>query len=130
VQKVSSTSTTTPIAAETNVTTGSTSSLDDRLKQLVNRAPVMLFMKGLPSSPQCGFSRQIVQMLDESRISYDAFDILSDEEIRQGLKVYSDWPTYPQLYLAGELIGGLDIVREMSEDGTLADTLAGRSSTY
>jgi Grx4 family monothiol glutaredoxin len=130
VQKVSSTSTTTPIAAETNVTTGSTSSLDDRLKQLVNRAPVMLFMKGLPSSPQCGFSRQIVQMLDESRISYDAFDILSDEEVRQGLKVYSDWPTYPQLYIAGELIGGLDIVREMSEDGTLADTLApGRSST-
>jgi Grx4 family monothiol glutaredoxin len=122
VQTVSSTSPIAATSADTNVTT--TSSLDDRLKQLVNRSPVMLFMKGLPSAPQCGFSRQIVQILDESRISYDAFDILSDEAVRQGLKVYSDWPTFPQLYVAGELIGGLDIVREMSEDGTLADALA------
>jgi Grx4 family monothiol glutaredoxin len=127
VQKVSSTS---PIVASADTNVTSASSPDDRLKQLVNRSSVMLFMKGLPSAPQCGFSRQIVQILDESRISYDAFDILSDEEVRQGLKVYSDWPTYPQLYVTGELIGGLDIVREMSEDGTLAEALApGGSST-
>ena len=97
--------------------------LNEQLKQLTHRSHVMLFMKGLPSMPKCGFSRQIVEILEESNISYDAFDILSDETIRQGLKAYSDWPTYPQLYVNGELIGGLDIVQEMKDDGTLQDAL-------
>ena len=97
--------------------------LKERLKQLTRRSHVMLFMKGLPSMPKCGFSRQIVEILEELNISYDAFDILSDETIRHGLKVYSDWPTYPQLYVNGELIGGLDIVKEMKDDGTLQDSL-------
>ena len=98
-------------------------SLDERLGQLIKRHRVMLFMKGLPSAPRCGFSRQMVEILDAEKISYDSFDILQDEEVRQGLKKYSDWPTYPQLYLDGELIGGLDIVKEMTEDGSLREAL-------
>lgn len=66
--------------------------------------------------PKCGFSRQIVQMLNELNVDYWTFDILSDEEVRQGLKEYSDWPTYPQIYLDGELLGGLDVIREEVKD--------------
>ncbi|KAL7533290.1 hypothetical protein ACHAXR_006014 [Thalassiosira sp. AJA248-18] len=85
----------------------------------------MVFMKGIPSSPKCGFSRQIVEMLDSFNVSYDAFNILEDDEVRQGLKEYSDWPTYPQLYVEGDLVGGLDIVKEMAESGDLEDMLTG-----
>ena len=98
-------------------------SINDRLKKLVSRSQVMLFMKGLPSAPRCGFSRQIVEILEEQGAKFDAFDILGDEEVRQGLKKYSDWPTYPQLYIGGELVGGLDIVREMVESGDFQDML-------
>lgn len=103
-------------------------SLNDRLKQLINRHRIMLFMKGIPSSPKCGFSRQIVEILDSYNVSYDAFNILEDEEVRQGLKEYSDWPTYPQLYVEGDLMGGLDIVREMEEGGDLKELLTGNTS--
>ena len=98
-------------------------SLQDRLAKLVKRHTVMLFMKGLPSNPQCGFSRQIVEILDDTGVSYDAFNVFEDEEVRQGLKEFSDWPTYPQLYHEGELLGGLDIVRELQESGELAEML-------
>eukprot|EP00539_Tryblionella_compressa_P008267 CAMPEP_0178775500 /NCGR_PEP_ID=MMETSP0744-20121128/24228_1 /TAXON_ID=913974 /ORGANISM="Nitzschia punctata, Strain CCMP561" /LENGTH=362 /DNA_ID=CAMNT_0020432487 /DNA_START=65 /DNA_END=1153 /DNA_ORIENTATION=+ len=98
-------------------------SLESRLGKLVKRNKVMLFMKGLPSAPRCGFSRQIVEILDKSGVPYDAFNILEDEEVRQGLKTFSDWPTYPQLYVNGELVGGLDIVKELQESGDLEDTL-------
>jgi len=98
-------------------------SLDDRLQKLVNRNAIMLFMKGLPSNPQCGFSRQIVKILDDVGVAYDAFNVFEDDEVRQGLKEFSDWPTYPQLYVKGELMGGLDIVREMKESGELDDAL-------
>ncbi|CUS14351.1 unnamed protein product [Tuber aestivum] len=81
-----------------------------RLKQLVSAAPVMLFMKGTPAQPQCGFSRQLVALLREREVRYGFFNILADDEVRQGLKVFSDWPTYPQLYYKGLLVGGLDIV--------------------
>ncbi|RDA85987.1 hypothetical protein CP532_4852 [Ophiocordyceps camponoti-leonardi (nom. inval.)] len=83
-----------------------------RLHDLVNAAPVMLFMKGTPSSPQCGFSRQIVAILRENSVKYGFFNILADDEVRQGLKEYGEWPTYPQLWIDGELVGGLDIVKE------------------
>merc|ERR1712194_602513 len=99
--------------------------LDERLGRLINRHRIMVFMKGIPSSPKCGFSRQIVEILDSLNASYDAFNILEDEEVRQGLKKYSDWPTYPQLYLGGELIGGLDILKEMQESGDMDDLLEG-----
>ncbi|KAJ3150282.1 Glutaredoxin 3 [Geranomyces michiganensis] len=91
--------------------------LNTRLKTLINKAPVMLFMKGNPETPRCGFSRQITGLLKENNIDYKTFDILEDDEVRQGLKTYSSWPTYPQLYIKGELVGGLDIVREMIESG-------------
>lgn len=88
-----------------------------RLKDLVKAAPVMLFMKGTPSSPQCGFSRQMVALLRENAVKYGFFNILADDEVRQGLKEYADWPTYPQLWIDGELVGGLDIIKEeMSND--------------
>jgi Grx4 family monothiol glutaredoxin len=97
--------------------------LDDKLQKLVNRSKVMLFMKGLPSMPRCGFSRQICDILNQQGIDFDAFDILGDEQVRQGLKTFSDWPTYPQLYVDGELVGGLDIVKEMVENDELKDLL-------
>ena len=115
-------------AVETNndtTTTESALSLNDRLQQLINRHRIMLFMKGIPSSPKCGFSRQIVEILDSYNVSYDAFNILEDEEVRQGLKEYSDWPTYPQLYVEGDLVGGLDIVKEMEDGGDLKELLTG-----
>ncbi|PGH16156.1 Grx4 family monothiol glutaredoxin [Helicocarpus griseus UAMH5409] len=83
-----------------------------RLEELVKAAPVMLFMKGTPSAPQCGFSRQIVGILRENGVKYGFFNILADEDVRQGLKEFADWPTFPQLWVAGELVGGLDIVKE------------------
>lgn len=73
---------------------------------------------------QCGFSRTIVGMLKEDDVTFGHFNILEDEEVRQGLKTYSDWPTYPQVYVKGELIGGLDILKEMKEDGSLQEQLA------
>ena len=81
-----------------------------RLGELVRAAPVMLFMKGTPSSPQCGFSRQLVAILREQAVKYGFFNILADDEVRQGLKEFAEWPTYPQLWVDGELVGGLDIV--------------------
>lgn len=81
-----------------------------RLADLVKAAPVMLFMKGTPSAPQCGFSRQLVALLRENSVKYGFFNILADDEVRQGLKEFADWPTYPQLWMDGELVGGLDIV--------------------
>ncbi|KAI6358310.1 hypothetical protein MCOR25_007351 [Pyricularia grisea] len=83
-----------------------------RLADLVKAAPVMLFMKGTPSAPQCGFSRQLVALLRENSVKYGFFNILADDEVRQGLKEFADWPTYPQLWMDGELVGGLDIVKE------------------
>ena len=90
--------------------------LNTRLSQLVKAAPAMLFMKGTPSAPQCGFSRQLVSILRENGVRYGFFNILADEEVRQGLKTYADWPTFPQLWLGGDLIGGLDIVKEELEN--------------
>lgn len=87
-----------------------------RLAELVKAAPVMLFMKGTPSAPQCGFSRQLVGILRERSVKYGFFNILADEDVRQGLKEFADWPTFPQLWVRGELVGGLDIVKEELEN--------------
>lgn len=84
--------------------------LHNRLSSLVKAAPVMLFMKGTPSAPQCGFSRQLVALLRENSVKYGFFNILADDEVRQGLKEFADWPTFPQLWVDGDLVGGLDIV--------------------
>ena len=100
--------------------------LNGRIKALLDSTPVLLFMKGSPEEPRCGFSRKIVGLLQTGGVNFEHFDILGDEEIRQGLKKYSDWPTYPQLYVKSKLVGGLDIVSEMAEDaddGELAEAL-------
>lgn len=109
----------------TNATADQTGSLNDRLKALINRARVMIFMKGDRDAPRCGFSKQLIAIINETGMSYDTFDILTDEEVRQGLKTYSDWPTYPQVYVKGELIGGLDIIKELVAAGELKATLNG-----
>lgn len=98
-------------------------SLDDRLKRLINKTPVVLFMKGSVDEPRCGFSRSIVEILQEEAIDFSTFDILGDDEVREELKRYSNWPTYPQLYVSGSLVGGLDIVKEMKEEGPLKEQL-------
>ncbi|SGZ48946.1 CIC11C00000001658 [Sungouiella intermedia] len=90
--------------------------LSERLKKLTTAAPVMLFMKGSPSSPQCGFSRQMVAILREHQVRFGFFDILKDDTVRLGLKTFSDWPTFPQLYMNGEFQGGLDIIKELLEE--------------
>lgn len=99
-------------------------SLDDRLRKLVSSSPVMLFMKGNPDAPKCGFSSKVVNALKEEGVTFGSFDILSDEAVRQGLKSFSNWPTYPQLYYKGELIGGCDIILEMKNNGELKSTLS------
>jgi Grx4 family monothiol glutaredoxin len=95
--------------------------LKQRLAQLVKSDAVMLFMKGVPTAPRCGFSRQAVELLQQQDIPFGSFDILSDDSVRQGLKTYSDWPTYPQIYVNGELVGGLDILKELAEDAPLKE---------
>ncbi|XP_022091869.1 glutaredoxin-3-like [Acanthaster planci] len=106
-------------AKEAKTNASAKEDLNARLKKLINSAACMLFMKGNPGEPQCGFSRTMVGILNDKNIDYKTFDILGDSEVRQGLKTYSNWPTYPQLYLNGELVGGLDIVKEMNENGDL-----------
>ncbi|XP_074856547.1 glutaredoxin-3 isoform X2 [Carettochelys insculpta] len=101
--------------------------LEDRLKVLMNKASVMLFMKGNKQMAKCGFSKQIIEILNSTGVDYETFDILEDEEVRQGLKTYSNWPTYPQLYVKGELVGGLDIVKELKESGELLSILKGEN---
>ena len=84
---------------------------------------VVLFMKGTPQFPQCGFSGQVVQILDYLGVPYKGINVLADDDLRQGIKDYSSWPTIPQLYVKGEFVGGCDIVKEMFESGELRDFL-------
>jgi Grx4 family monothiol glutaredoxin len=111
------------LTAPIEPTEQSQESIDERLKGLINSSSCMLFMKGSPNEPRCGFSRQVVAILDQYNTDYSYFDILQNEEVRQALKKYSNWPTYPQLYVNGELIGGLDIIKELKENGELEVTL-------
>ena len=103
--------------ATTNVT------VFDRIKQDIADNPVVLFMKGTPVFPQCGFSAALVQILTHLGVKFKGIDVLADPEIRQGIKEFSSWPTIPQLYVKGEFVGGCDIVREMFESGELGDVL-------
>ncbi|KAH8118176.1 glutaredoxin [Phellopilus nigrolimitatus] len=91
--------------------------LEARLKKLMAQTRVVLFMKGAPDAPRCGFSRQTVALLRERGVEFSHFDILTDESVRSGLKVLNDWPTFPQLIVNGEFVGGLDVVREMVASG-------------
>ncbi len=95
----------------------------DRIRGYVEGDPVVLFMKGTPVFPQCGFSAQVVQVLSVSGVKFKSYDVLSDDELRQGIKEFSNWPTIPQLYVKGEFVGGCDIVREMYQNGELGTLL-------
>lgn len=98
-------------------------SINERIEQQLNEVPVLLYMKGTPDFPQCGFSSQVVGALKQCQQRFAFVNILEDQELRQGLKDYSDWPTFPQLYIGGELIGGCDIVVQMYESGELQKAL-------
>jgi monothiol glutaredoxin len=95
----------------------------NRIADIVQSNPVVLFMKGTPLFPQCGFSSRAVAILDHLGVSYESVDVLQDMEIRQGIKEFSEWPTIPQLYVKGEFVGGSDIMMEMFEAGELQDLL-------
>jgi len=97
--------------------------VQSRIGDEVNNNPVVVFMKGTPVFPQCGFSAAVVQILFHLGVKFKAIDVLKDPEIRQGIKEFSNWPTIPQLYVKGEFIGGCDIVREMFQTGELQETL-------
>ena len=95
-----------------------------RIADIVNTNPVVLFMKGTPLFPQCGFSSRAVAILEHLGVPYEGVDVLQDMEIRQGIKAFSDWPTIPQLYVKGEFVGGSDIMMEMYEAGELQQLMA------
>lgn len=93
--------------------------IQDKIKQQLEKNSVILYMKGTPEFPQCGFSARAVEILKNCGIQYAAVNVLADPEIREGIKIYGNWPTIPQLYVKGELIGGSDILTEMYESGEL-----------
>jgi monothiol glutaredoxin len=95
------------------------SEANERIDALVKSNPVVLFMKGTALFPQCGFSSRAVAILDHLGVPFETVDVLQDQEVRQGIKEYSDWPTIPQLYVKGEFVGGSDIMMEMFESGEL-----------
>ena len=99
------------------------SEANERIDALVKSNPVVLFMKGTALFPQCGFSSRAVAILDHLGVPFETVDVLQDQEIRQGIKEYSDWPTIPQLYVKGEFVGGSDIMMEMFESGELQQIL-------
>ena len=103
-----------------------TDEVQDRLKELVDKNEVLLFMKGSPLFPQCGFSSRAVAILNHLEVPFESVDVLQDQGIRQGIKAFSDWPTIPQLYVKGEFVGGSDIMMEMYESGELAALLGER----
>ena len=101
-----------------------TNPVHDRIADLVNSNDVVLFMKGTPFFPQCGFSSTAVAILERLNVAFEGVDVLADQEIRQGIKEYSDWPTIPQLYVKGEFVGGSDIMMEMFQAGELQQMIA------
>ncbi|NOT11690.1 MAG: Grx4 family monothiol glutaredoxin [Methylococcaceae bacterium] len=101
----------------------------ERIKNQIENNPVVLFMKGTPDFPQCGFSGQTVQILEACQAKYAAVNIFEDPELRDALKEYSNWPTYPQLYINGNLVGGCDIVTDLYKKGELAAMLATVNAT-
>jgi monothiol glutaredoxin len=98
--------------------------VNERIKQQLADNPVILYMKGTPAFPQCGFSGRAVQILEHCGVEYAYVNIFEDPEIREGLKAYSNWPTYPQLYVKGELLGGSDIMMDLFQKGDLQKALA------
>ena len=103
--------------------------VQDRIRQEITGTPVVLFMKGTPVFPQCGFSAAVVQILSHMGVKFKGVDVLSDPSVRQGVKEFSNWPTVPQLYVKGEFVGGCDIIREMFQAGELQQLFADKGVT-
>ncbi len=101
-----------------------TTTTRERIKGIIGADDVVLFMKGIPAAPQCGFSAAVVKILSEAKIPFKGVDVLADMQIREGIKEFSNWPTIPQLYIKGEFVGGSDIVREMYQAGELTALLS------
>ena len=101
------------------------SDVQQRIGEMVGNDPVLLFMKGTPLFPQCGFSSRAIAILDHLGVQYQTVDVLQDPEVRGGIKEFSDWPTVPQLYVKGEFVGGSDIMMEMFESGELKQLVEG-----
>ena len=97
--------------------------ISEKIKELLEKNSVFLFMKGTPEIPQCGFSLAVANVLKHLNVKFESINVLENEEIRQGIKTYSDWPTIPQLYIKGKFVGGSDIVKEMFEKGELKTLL-------
>ena len=96
---------------------------NEKIKDLINKNKVLLFMKGIPDAPQCGFSMAVSNILKHLKVNFKGVNVLDDENLRQGIKEFSDWPTIPQLYIKSEFIGGCDIIKEMFEKGELNSLL-------
>jgi monothiol glutaredoxin len=104
--------------------------INEQIKEQIDNNDVVLYMKGNKASPQCGFSNMISRMLTVLNVEYKDIDVLASEDIRQGIKEFSDWPTIPQLYIKGEFVGGCDIVRDMYSDGSLFEMLDEKEIDY
>lgn len=109
----------------TDITTPTPTDDQSRIAAMVAKSPVLLFMKGTPLFPQCGFSSRAVAILEHLNVAFDSVDVLQDQGVRTGIKAFSDWPTIPQLYVKGEFVGGSDIMMEMYESGELAELFEG-----
>ena len=105
-------------------------SVNEQIKNLINENDICLFMKGTPDVPQCGFSLAVANVLKHLNVKFKGINVLENDEMRQGIKQYSDWPTIPQLYLKGEFLGGCDIIKEMYESGELQKKLSEKSINY
>jgi len=103
------------------------SEINKKIKDIIDSNNVVLFMKGTPDAPQCGFSMAVSNILRNLKVSFEGVNVLESDEIRQGIKDYTDWPTIPQLYVKGEFVGGCDIVKEMFEKGELKKLLENKS---
>ena len=101
--------------------------VNKKIKTIIDSNNIVLFMKGTPEAPQCGFSMAVSNILKHLKVNFEGVNVLENDEIRQGIKNYTDWPTIPQLYIKGEFVGGCDIVKEMFEDGELKKLLENKS---
>ena len=101
--------------------------INEQIKNLVNENDICLFMKGTPDVPQCGFSLAVANIMKHLNVKFKGINVLENDEMRQGIKQYSDWPTIPQLYVKGEFLGGCDIIKEMFEKGELKELLRNKS---
>ena len=104
--------------------------INEKIKNLLNENDICLFMKGTPDAPQCGFSMAVSNVLKHLNVSFKGINVLEDENLRQGIKKFSDWPTIPQLYIKKEFIGGCDIIKEMFENGELKKILENKGINF